>query len=75
DKGRQKLWKFACLHMFRMKHRPDTHFLLLVILHLLGAVTSQVNPAPFIFSSTMTSIKPTYCSHHHVYSGVGEFRE
>ncbi|XP_047230286.1 discoidin domain-containing receptor 2 isoform X1 [Girardinichthys multiradiatus] len=41
--------------MFRMKHRPDTHFLLLVILHLLGAVTSQVNPGVCRYALGMSS--------------------
>ncbi|XP_029938538.1 discoidin domain-containing receptor 2 isoform X4 [Salarias fasciatus] len=32
------------LHVFGMKHLWDVHFLRLTLLHLLGAVTSQVNP-------------------------------
>lgn len=30
--------------VFGMKHLWDVHFLLLILLYLLGAVTSQVNP-------------------------------
>ncbi|KAM7388487.1 hypothetical protein PAMP_024657 [Pampus punctatissimus] len=32
------------VHVFVMKHLWDTHFLLLILLYLFGAVTSQVNP-------------------------------
>lgn len=37
-------WKTVSVHVFGMKHLWDIHLLLLVLLHLLGAATSQVNP-------------------------------
>ena len=39
-------WKPVSVHVFGMKHLWDVHFLLLILLYLLGAVTSQVNPGP-----------------------------
>lgn len=37
-------WKPVSVHVFGMKHLWDVHFLLLLLLCLFGAVTSQVNP-------------------------------
>lgn len=37
-------WKPVSVHVFGMKPLWDLHFLLLILLYLLGAVTSQVNP-------------------------------
>lgn len=37
-------WKSVSLPVFGMKHLWDIHFLLLILVYLLGGVTSQVNP-------------------------------
>lgn len=37
-------WKTVSVHVFGMKHLWDIHLLLLILLYLLGAATSQVNP-------------------------------
>lgn len=39
-------WKLFSIYVFGMKHVWDIHLLLLLLLHLLGAATSQVNPGP-----------------------------
>ncbi|KAM9762290.1 discoidin domain-containing receptor 2 isoform 1-T1 [Menidia menidia] len=41
---RDSSWYSASLHVFGMKHLLDTHLHRFLFLHLLGAVTSQVNP-------------------------------
>ncbi|KAK5907376.1 hypothetical protein CesoFtcFv8_005233 [Champsocephalus esox] len=42
--GRLKNCRLVSVHVFGMKHLWDVHFLLLILLYLLAAVTSQVNP-------------------------------
>ncbi|KAK5930947.1 hypothetical protein CgunFtcFv8_027141 [Champsocephalus gunnari] len=42
--GRLKNCRPVSVHVFGMKHLWDVHFLLLILLYLLAAVTSQVNP-------------------------------
>lgn len=52
-------WKLVSVHVFGMKHLWDIHFLLLILLYLLGGVTSQVNPGTHVSSSILQD--PTGC--------------
>lgn len=50
-------WKTVSVNVFGMKHLRDTHLLLLVLLYLLGAATSQVNPGLCAFFWLRVSIQ------------------